>query len=319
MKKLVIMLLAAAAVVGCAKEDADREPIPEVQHLEEYMPGVPKETYVTTKGIEMEKLDSVYIFQGDILLSREQAEDFELPGLSESPETKGTILNDSKYIWPDGIVYFCFGDEAYSSTVPSVFFTQIDEIYEAMNYYHRTTGVEFRPVTIKSAGRSGRYIVEKDYIQLIDGNGSWSMLGKQGGKQQLCLDPSWATAGTAIHELGHALGLLHEQCRVDRDNYINVNYNNIQSSKRHNFDKATGSTLRGPFFDFNSIMLYGSYNSFANNVSIPTMTRKDGSTWNAQRSYLSAEDLNLISTKYTKSPCNVVLKKDDEDKSYRRN
>lgn len=70
--------------------------------------------------------------------------------------------------------------------------------------------------------------------------------------------------------------------------------------------------------DFNSLMLYGSYNSFAIDYDKPTMTKKDGSTWNAQRSYLSDEDLNLISTKYPKAPCNVVLKVDDSDHSYRR-
>lgn len=315
MKKIALLLLSAAAVVGCAKENVERESNHEVQRIEEYMPGVAKESYVTTKGVPMEKLDSVYIFQGDILLSREQAEELELPGLTE---TKGIVLNTDKYVWPDGIVYFCIGDEANNVTVSSIRFTQHEKIYEAMNYYHRTTGVEFRHVTVARAGRNGKYIVEPDYIQLIDGDGCWSALGRRGGKQQLCLDPSWATVGNAMHELGHAIGLLHEQGRPDRDQYINVNFNNILPEQRSNFEVITVSSLRGPFMDFNSLMLYGSYNTFAIDYDKPTMTKKDGSTWNAQRSYLSDEDLNLISTKYPKAPCNVVLKVDDSDHSYRR-
>lgn len=310
MKKFIFMLL-AAAIVGCAKNDVDREQPHEVQQIEEYMPGVEKETYVTTKGVVMEKLDSVYIIQGDILLSREQAEEFELP------ETKGTVLNNGKYLWPDGIVYFCFANEGLSYRIEGLTWTQTDILYAAMNYYHQKTGLEFRPVTYATAGRT-KYIAQSDYIEFIDGQGSWSKLGRQGGRQQLCLDPTWADMGTAIHELGHAIGLLHEQCRQDRDNYINVNFNNIQSAKRHNFEKTNDATLVGPFFDFNSIMLYGPYNSFAINISQPTMTKKDGSTWVAQRSYLSAEDLNLISTKYPKAPCNVVLKVDDSNNPYRR-
>lgn len=45
-------------------------------------------------------------------------------------------------------------------------------------------------------------------------------------------------------------------------------------------------------------MLYSSYNTFAIDQSQPTMTRKDGSTWDAQRSYLSAGDLEALNKKY---------------------
>ena len=109
--------------------------------------------------------------------------------------------------------------------------------------------------------------------------------------------PYGCSVGTVIHEIGHAIGLLHEQCRYDRDNYVTVNINNVSSENRHNFDKRTSNYLCTGAFDFESIMLYSSYD-FAINSSIPTMTKKDGTTFTAQRNRLSDLDKRFPNTYY---------------------
>ena len=40
--------------------------------------------------------------------------------------------------------------------------------------------------------------------------------------------------GIIMHELLHTLGFFHEQSRSDRDSYIVVNTNNIQTGKMEN-------------------------------------------------------------------------------------
>ncbi|PFX22879.1 Protein SpAN [Stylophora pistillata] len=40
-------------------------------------------------------------------------------------------------------------------------------------------------------------------------------------------------------ELGHALGLFHEQARPDRNMYVNTERDNIEAGKESNFDKLT--------------------------------------------------------------------------------
>ncbi len=61
------------------------------------------------------------------------------------------------------------------------------------------------------------------------------------------------------HEIGHALGLYHEQSRPDRDSYVNVLTNNINPAAISNFDKGTAydiQTYNIPY-DYGSVMHYG--------------------------------------------------------------
>ena len=51
-------------------------------------------------------------------------------------------------------------------------------------------------------------------------------------------------------------GFWHEQSRPDRDNYVTINWNNIQSGQSGNFDKyTTGIDLLGFAYDYDSIMV----------------------------------------------------------------
>ena len=49
---------------------------------------------------------------------------------------------------------------------------------------------------------------------------------------------------------------MHEHQRCDRDNHINVNYPNLKSKARSNFNKRCGDETRYGSFDYLSIMMY---------------------------------------------------------------
>ncbi|MDR3129890.1 MAG: hypothetical protein LBU03_06615 [Tannerellaceae bacterium] len=135
-------------------------------------------------------------------------------------------------------------------------------------------------------------------MNFCDGDANASYVGRIGGRQDLTLIPWGCTTGTIIHEIGHAIGLLHEQCRYDRDSYITVNTSNILSTHINNFTKRTSNYYCIGSFDFSSIMLYPSYTGFEINSDIPAMTKKDGSIFYAQRDSLSILDRRFSNTFY---------------------
>ena len=65
--------------------------------------------------------------------------------------------------------------------------------------------------------------------------GCWSYVGRQGGKQDVNLEPGnpgCIHKGVAAHELIHASGFFHEQSRTDRDDYVTIHWDNIQKGEK---------------------------------------------------------------------------------------
>ena len=77
---------------------------------------------------------------------------------------------------------------------------------------------------------------------------------------------------TIVHEFLHLLGFYHMQASYDRDNYVIINWNNIQYNQQHNFNKLSSNLITdfGYGYDLNSIMHYTAYAFSKNNY--PTIT-----------------------------------------------
>ncbi|XP_037538433.1 high choriolytic enzyme 1 [Nematolebias whitei] len=114
-----------------------------------------------------------------------------------------------------------------------------------------------------------RHTNQRDYLSIQSHNGCYSYVGRRGSAQTVSLDRQGCIYHSTVqHELLHALGFNHEQCRSDRDQYIRVVWENIQSGLAYAFDKLNTLNMNTPY-DYNSVMQYHRYAFSANNQ--PTM------------------------------------------------
>jgi hypothetical protein len=188
-----------------------------------------RDVYVTRSGND-------YLMNGDIIVDQYNK------NAALQSNTNGN------YTWPKGYIPVEIED--------SIFMFGFDgNLYRAIDFLNTNTRVKFKPRTNET-----EYIYV-NYMSTMElgfaGGSSW--VGKKGGRQALNLSSS--NYRTILHELLHAIGFWHEQSRPDRDSFVEIQWNNIESEdSKHNFQIESG-TPNGAY-DYLSIMHYFS-SSFA--------------------------------------------------------
>ncbi|VDM09295.1 unnamed protein product [Wuchereria bancrofti] len=145
-----------------------------------------------------------------------------------------------------------------------------------------------------------------DYIEFFEGDGCYSMVGRFGGRQGISIGKGCERIGTIIHEVGHTLGLWHEQSRPDAEEYITVVKEYIIPSYISEFLKRSEheiATFNVPY-DLGSIMHYGS-TAFSVDQKSKTLLTKDPfyQMTIGQRDSLSFYNIKLINEAYCKGDC----------------
>ncbi|XP_010776177.1 high choriolytic enzyme 2-like, partial [Notothenia coriiceps] len=73
---------------------------------------------------------------------------------------------------------------------------------------------------------------QRDFLNIHSDGGCYSYVGRRGYSQTVSLDQQGCLYHSTVqHELLHALGFNHEQCRSDRDQHIWILWKNIHPLK----------------------------------------------------------------------------------------
>jgi hypothetical protein len=241
------------------------------------------------RTVEYQIIDGLAVFEGDIILGNAD----ELGRSSQVDAAKSTDLVESagrsniNYRWINGVVPYEI-DSAFDN--PPAGQLSSAGIRSVMDEYNNTTPYWFRP-------RNG----ENDYVRFVRGSGCSSSVGRQGGQQTITLG-NGCLQGQARHEIGHTLGLWHEQSRSDRGQFVTINWANITAGNQSDFQTYAqqGQDGRDMFaYDYNSIMHYGSF-AFSRNGQATITTTTGGII--GQRSVLSEEDIAGVVRLLTNDP-----------------
>ena len=226
------------------------------------------------------------IFEGDIVLDH----------LSQTPGQRGISplsvgLAYQNQLWPKtgGV-----------AVIPYIITNAPSALMTAISQFNSTFAglIQFTP-----RGTQANYV----NFDFDSGNLSGtceSNVGMAGGEQEVT--GSYACSlGTLLHEMGHVVGLFHEQSRSDRNFFVTFNYANVIKGSIDNFNQLTDDNQNLTSYDFASIMHYIPY-AFSRNGG-PTLETKPAGIPMSNTVGYTASDIDGIERLYGAAPTKVTV------------
>ncbi len=233
--------------------------------------------------VSFEVVDGMAVLDGDILLGPATFVPFRYgaPRFASNDSTLSAVARSSRSdLWTNSEMPYVIE----SSVGPQ----KVEWINWAIQHVASQSPLRFRPATNADA----------DHVFFRDsgsGSGCYSYLGRTGGPQEIQVG-GCGVRGSVVHEILHAAGFYHEQSRGDRDDYIIINWNDIDPAHRSNFEIRGQRGQDIGAYDYGSIMHYGA-RAFSMSGN-PTIVPKTPGAQIGQREGLSPLDRAALQQLY---------------------
>jgi astacin (peptidase family M12A) len=181
------------------------------------------------KAVQYTIVDGEPMVEGDIVLTLLDESELVL---------ESVVITGDQFRWPGGRIPFEIDPNLPSQA----------RVTDAIEHWHRNTRIRLVP-------RNPADPAHVNFVRFQPGGGCSSQVGMRGNQQEISLAPGCGT-GSTIHEIGHTVGLWHEQSREDRNTFVTVNWPNIEPQNAHNFNQHITDGDDIGDYDYHSIMHY---------------------------------------------------------------